>query len=78
MISRDNIEIIEEDNVVYDFDGLENYNSTNLLGILAISVVFGSILSILNEEGKPIVQLATCLFKVMMKMVDLFIWYVLL
>ena len=78
MISRDNIEIIEEDNVVYDFDGLENYNSTNLLGILAISVVFGSILSILNDEGKPIVQLVTCLFKVMMKVVDLFIWYVLL
>jgi Na+/H+-dicarboxylate symporter len=78
MISRDNIEIIEEDNVVYDFDGLETYNSANLLGILAISVVFGSILSILNEEGKPIVQLVTCLFKVMMKVVDLFIWYVLL
>ena len=73
--SRDSIEIIEENNMVDEFDGLEKYNSANLIGILAISVVFGSILSILDEEGKPIVQLVTCLFKVMMKMVDLFIWY---
>ena len=73
--SRDSIEIIEENNMVEEFDGLEKYNSANLAGILAISVVFGSILNILDEEGKPIVQLVTCLFKVMMKMVDLFIWY---
>ena len=75
-ISRDNVQVIEEDDVVYDYDGLENYNSANLVGVLAISVVFGSILSILGEEGKPVVELVGCLFKVMMKMVDLFIWYV--
>jgi hypothetical protein len=75
-ISSDNVQLIEEDDVVYDYDGLKNYNSANLVGVLAISVVFGSILSILGEEGKPVVELVGCIFKVMMKMVDLFIWYV--
>lgn len=73
-MSRNIVELVEEDDVEHNFDGLEKYNSTNFIGVLFISVLFGSILSILGEEGKPIVQLASCLFKVMMKMVDLFIW----
>lgn len=73
-ISRNSIQVIKEDRVVYEYDGLEKYYSANILGILIFSVVFGVILSILGEGGKPMAQWFTCLFNVIMKMVELFMW----
>ena len=74
--SADSVEVVKEQNVVYEYAGLEKYPSPNVLGVLVFSVLFGMILSGLGEEGKPIVDWFSCLFKVIMKMVDILIWYV--
>lgn len=73
-ISRDGIQVIKEENAVHDYDGLEKYFSTNILGFLVFSVVFGAILSILGKEGKPMTQWFNCLFNVSMKMIEIVMW----
>ena len=76
-ISGDTVQVIKEERLVYNYDGLEQYNSANYLGILVFSIVFGAILSILGEKGKQITQWFNCLFLVTMKMVQIVIWLVL-
>ena len=71
-ISRDSIQVIKGEKSVHEYGGLEKYNSVNILGILGFSVVFGAILNILGDEGKPMTQWFKCLFNVTMKMNDLF------
>jgi Na+/H+-dicarboxylate symporter len=73
-ISRDNVQVIEEETVVFEYDGQEKYNSANILGILTFSVVCGVILHTLGEEGKPLVSWFKCLYDVTLKLVDLFMW----
>ena len=72
-ISRDSIQVVRGEKSVYEYGGLEKYNSANILGILGFSVVFGAILNILGDEGKPMTQWFKCLFNVTMKMIDVFI-----
>ena len=76
-VSADSVQVIEEKNVIYEYAGQEKYNSANLLGVLVVSILFGMTLSGLGEKRKPIVDWFSCLFKVIMKIVDIIIWYVL-
>jgi Na+/H+-dicarboxylate symporter len=73
-ISPENVQVIKEENVILQYNGQEKYNSANILGILAFSVVCGVILHTLGEEGKPLVSWFQCLFDVILKLVDLFMW----
>ena len=75
-ISADSVQVVKEQNIVYEYAGQEKYTSPNVLGVLVLSVLFGMILSGLGEKGKPIVDWFSCLFKVIMKMVDILMWYV--
>jgi Na+/H+-dicarboxylate symporter len=75
-VSPVSVQVIKEENVIYEYAGQEKYNSTNLLGVLVLSLLFGIILSSLGEKGKPIVDWFSCLFDVVMKIVDILIWYV--
>ena len=75
-ISADSVQVVKEQNVVYEYAGQEKYSSPNVLGVLVLSVVFGMILSGLGEKGKPLVDWFSCLFKVIMKIVDIHMWYV--
>lgn len=59
---------------VYDYDGLVKYNAMNFLGILGFSIIFGTMLSMLGEEGKPMTIWFNCLFNVTMKMIEIFMW----
>ena len=73
-ISGDNVQVIKEENVISEYNGQEKYNSANILGILTFSVVCGVILHNLGEEGKPLVNWFNCLFNLILKLVDLFMW----
>ena len=73
-ISGDNVQVIKGQDVIFEYDGQEKYNSGNILGVLTFSVVCGVILHSLGEKGKPIVSWFDCLFNVILKMVDLFMW----
>lgn len=75
-VSTNSVQVIKENNVIYEYAGQEKYNSTNLLGVLVLSILFGIILNGLGEGGKPIVDWFSCLFKVIMKLVNIFLWYV--
>ena len=75
-VSSDSVQVIKEENVIFEYAGQKKYNSANLLGVVVLSVLFGIILSGLGDNGKPIVDLFSCLFKVVMKIVDIVIWYV--
>jgi Na+/H+-dicarboxylate symporter len=74
-VSPDSVQVIKEENVIFEYAGQEKYNSANLLGVLVLSILFGIILSGLGEKGKPIVDWCSCLFNVVMKTVDILIWY---
>ena len=71
------VQVIKEENVIFEYAGQEKYNSANLLGVLVLSILFGIILSDFGEKGKPIVDWCSCLFNVAMKIVDIVIWYAL-
>jgi Na+/H+-dicarboxylate symporter len=75
-VSSDSVQVIKEENVIFEYAGQKKYNSANLLGVVVLSVLFGIILSGLGDNGKPIVDLFSCLFKVVMKIVAIVIWYV--
>ena len=75
-VSPHSVQVIKEENVIFEYAGQDKYNSPNLLGVLIVSIIFGIILSGLGDNGKPIVDLFSCLFKVVMKIVDIVIWYV--
>ena len=77
-ISTDSVQVIKEQNINYEYAGQEKYNSPNILGVLVLSILFGIILSGLGEKGKPIVEWFSCLYTVIMKMVDIITWYVLI
>ena len=76
-VSPDSVQVIKEENVIFEYAGQEKYNSANLLGVLVLSILFGIILSDFGEKGKPIVDWCSCLFNVAMKIVDIVIWYAL-
>lgn len=73
-MSSGNVQVIKGENAISEYDGQEKYNSANTLGILTFSVVCGVILHTLGEEGKPLVSWFDCLFNVILKLVDLFMW----
>ena len=75
-VSPDFVQVIKEKGVIYEYAGQEKYNSTNLLGVLVLSIFFGITLSGLGEKGKPIVDWFSCLLRVTTKIVDITIWYV--
>ena len=70
----DFLQVIKEKDVIYEYAGQEKYDSTNLLGVLVLAILFGVILSSLGDEGKPIVDLFRCLFLVSVRIVHIGIW----
>ena len=76
-LSRDYIQVIKENGSIYEYHGMEKQKTPNILGVLVFSILFGAILSILGEEGKPLTQWFSCHFNVTMKMVEIVTWYVL-
>lgn len=75
-VSPDFVEVIKEYDVTYEYAGQEKYNSTNLLGVLVLSILFGIVLSNLGHKGRPIVDLLGCLFQVSGRIVHIVVWYV--
>ena len=73
-ISPDTVQVIQEQNVIYQYAGQEKYNSVNLLGVLVLSILFGIILNGLGEKGKPTAQWCNCLFHLLMEIVQMIVW----
>ena len=73
-ISPDTVQVIQEQNVIYQYAGQEKYNSVNLLGVLVLSILFGIILNGLGEKGKPIAAWCNCLFHLLMEIVQKIVW----
>ena len=73
-VSPDSVQTIKEENVIYEYVGQKKYNSGNLLGVLVLSILFGIILNGLGKKGKPIADWLTCLFNILMEIVQMIVW----
>ncbi|XP_046844090.1 excitatory amino acid transporter-like [Xenia sp. Carnegie-2017] len=73
--SPHSVQVIEKGNIIYEYAGQQRYQAANYLGVLTLSIAFGIILSGLGEQGKPLVNWFTCLFRVTMKLVELILWF---
>jgi Na+/H+-dicarboxylate symporter len=49
-VSSDSVQVIKEENVIFEYAGQKKYNSANLLGVVVLSVLFGIILSGLGDN----------------------------
>ena len=48
---------------------------SNILGLVVFSVILGVVLSLMGDEGKPLIRLFRCLNGAVMQIVSLFMWY---
>ena len=73
-LSPEFAQVIQEENVIFEYAGQEKYNSTNLLGVLVLSILFGAVLNGLGEKGRPLAELFDSLFNLLMQVVMMIIW----
>ena len=60
--------------VKYEYDGLQQVQSSNMLGLVMFSVVFGAILGQLGDIGQPMVVFFEIFLEVIMRIITLVIW----
>ncbi|XP_069126788.1 excitatory amino acid transporter 1-like isoform X1 [Argopecten irradians] len=62
-------------NMTIDVPSLESDPGTNMLGLIVISVLVGCVLSSMEERAKPMTDLFRCLYEVVMRLIEIFIWF---
>ena len=76
IMSRDGNMILIKNDVSYEYGGISKGGGTNMIGLITLSIAFGVVLNVIEDDGLPLINLFRSLWTASMKLVEIIMWYI--